>query len=306
LSKKKASRQKRSFSLNVKRFIGRISDGFGIISRDRISVYAAQATLFIVISSIPFVMLLFSLSQFIIPDRIYDFLISFGNSLPGSAKNLYMNIIDEMYARPAMNLISITAATTFWTASRGIAAVRGGIATVYKAYKNRDFFRGIALSLIYTAAFVALIIALVLVLLFGEQLFTLLSSKFTLIAKFGGIFRYRIVIFFIFLTLFFNLLYYTVGKRAHLFGRRFFEHLPGAVISSAAWVLFSYFYSLYTLIFSGASYIYGSLAAIVLLMLWLYFCMMILLFGAEINKLLAMRRRSAARAGLRSDAALDD
>ena len=299
-------KQKRSFTVNLKAFFGRIGDAFDIIARDRISVYAAQATLFIVISSIPFVMLLFSLSSFIIPDRIYDFLISFGNSLPGSAKSLYMNIIDEMSARPAMNLISITAVTTFWTASRGIAAVRGGIATVYKAYKHKGFFRGIAVSLIYTAAFVALIIALVLVLLFGEQLFTILSAKFALIAHFSGLFRYRIIIFFAFLTLFFNLLYFAVGKRAHLFGGRFFEHLPGAVVSAASWVLFSYFYSLYTLIFSGASYIYGSLAAIVLLMLWLYFCMMILLFGAEINKILAMRRRSAARARLRLDSELDD
>ncbi|MBQ8523816.1 MAG: YihY/virulence factor BrkB family protein [Clostridia bacterium] len=298
-------KQKRSFSISLRRFFSRISDAFDIIARDRISVYAAQATLFIVISSIPFVMLLFSLSQFIIPDRIYDFLISFGNSLPGSAKSLYMNIIEEMYARPAMNLISITAVTTFWTASRGIAAVRGGIATVYKAYKHKGFFRGIIISLIYTAVFVALIIALVLVLLFGEQLFNILSGKFALIARFSGVFRYRIVIFFIFLTLFFDLLYYAVGKRAHLFTGKFFEHLPGAVISSAAWVLFSYFYSLYTLIFSGASYIYGSLAAIVLLMLWLYFCMMILLFGAEVNKILAMRRRSTMRSKLRSDSLID-
>ncbi len=299
-------KKKRSALIDIKGFLGRIADIFDIITRDRISVYAAQATLFIVISSIPFVMLLFSLSQFIIPDRIYDFLISFGNSLPSSVKTLYLGIIDEMYARQAMNLISITAVTTFWTASRGIAAVRGGIATVYKAYKNKGFLRSIAISLLYTAAFIVLIIALVLVLLFGEQLFDILSGRFSFIARFNGIFRYRIGIFFIFLTLFFDLLYYTVGKRAHLFRGRFIEHMPGALLASAAWVLFSYFYSLYTLVFTNASYIYGSLAALVLLMLWLYFCMMILLFGAEINKILAMRRRSAAQARLRADAQLDD
>ena len=298
-------KKNRSFTINLKRIFARVSDTFNIIARDRISVYAAQATLFIVISCIPFIMLLLSLSQFIIPDRIYDLLISFGESLPGSVKSLYMTIIDEISARPAMDLISIAALAAFWTASRGIAAVRGGIATVYKAYKNKGFFRGIVISLVYTAVFIVLIIALVLALLFGEQFYNLLSSKIEFMAGFSGIFRYRIVIFFIFLTFFFALVYYTVGKRAHLFSGRFFEHMPGAVLSSASWVLFSYAYSLYTLIFSGASYIYGSLAAIVLLMLWLYFCMMILLFGAEVNKILAMRRRSAARAKLRSDSAID-
>lgn len=251
-------------------------------------------------------MLLLSLSQFIIPDRIYELLFSFGNTLSGSIQDFYLTIVGEMYERPAMNLISISAVTAFWTASRGISAVRGGIATVYKAYKNKGFFKSIAISLLYTAVFIVLIIALVLVLLFGEQLFDILSAKFAFIARFNGIFRYRIGIFFIFITLFFDLLYYTVGKRAHLFRGRFIEHMPGALLSSAAWVLFSYFYSLYTLVFSGASYIYGSLAALVLLMLWLYFCMMILLFGAEVNKILAMRRRSAAQARLRADAQLDE
>ena len=81
-------KKKRSFTINLKRIFARVSDTFNIIARDRISVYAAQATLFIVISCIPFIMLLLSLSQFIIPDRIYDILISFGESLPGSVKSL--------------------------------------------------------------------------------------------------------------------------------------------------------------------------------------------------------------------------
>ncbi|MBS5724524.1 MAG: YihY/virulence factor BrkB family protein, partial [Clostridiales bacterium] len=58
----------------------------------------------------------------------------------------------------------------------------------------------------------------------------------------------------------------------------------GAIFAALGWVLFSYFYSLYIQYFPSASYLYGSLAAIVFLMLWLYICMMILIYGAEINK----------------------
>lgn len=289
-------KEKKSFAISIRAVFKKIADAFGIIARDRISVYAAQASFFIVISSIPFIMLLFSLSQYVIPDKVYDFLISFGTSLPGSAKTLYMTLVDEMYTRPAMKLISLTALTTFWTASRGIAAVRGGISTVYKSFKHRNAFRGIVVSLVYTAAFIALIIALIIVLLFGEQIFNMLSARFDIIARFSGIFRYRVEFFFVFLTFFFTLLYYTVGRHAHLFSGRFFEHFPGAIVAAAGWVLFSYFYSLYTIIFSDASYIYGSLTAIVLLMFWLYCCMMILLFGAEFNKLFAMRKKDNIKA----------
>ena len=49
-------------------------------------------------------------------------------------------------------------------------------------------------------------------------------------------------------------------------------------------MLFSYLYSLYVRLFPRASYLYGGLALLIVWMLWLYFCMIIFLIGAEINK----------------------
>ena len=60
-------------------------------------------------------------------------------------------------------------------------------------------------------------------------------------------------------------------------------------------MLFSYFFSLYIEYFPTASYIYGSLATVVLFMLWLYFCMIILLIGAEANKLLHIMRNKPSK-----------
>ena len=59
--------------------------------------------------------------------------------------------------------------------------------------------------------------------------------------------------------------------------------MPGALFTGAGWILFSYIFSVYINNFSNYSRIYGSLTAIVLLMLWLYSCMTILLYGAEVN-----------------------
>ena len=63
------------------------------------------------------------------------------------------------------------------------------------------------------------------------------------------------------------------------------DQLPGAVFSTVGWMAFSFAFSLYFSHIGGKnySYMYGSLTAIVLLLLWLYFCMCILFFGAEIN-----------------------
>ena len=60
--------------------------------------------------------------------------------------------------------------------------------------------------------------------------------------------------------------------------------LPGALISTVGWIGCSYGFSIYFNYFGNYSYMYGSLTAVVILMLWLYACICILFFGAEINQ----------------------
>ena len=284
-----ANKKSRVFSFRTA--YNRILRVFSVLTEDRVTVYAAQATLFIIISVIPFIMLLFTLSKYIIPDRFYDVMISFAVNIPGGARELYMSIIDEMIARPGMELISLTAVVSFWSASRGINAVRAGVATVYKTPNHKNYFYTVLVSFGYTAVFIVLIIAIVTVLLFGEQIFNMLIGYFKIFKNFEGLLRYRNIVFFIVLALFFSLLYCTVGRRGNFPGRKIKDHIPGALVAAAGWLLFSYFYSFYTLLFSNASYIYGSLTAIILLIFWLYFCMIILMCGAEFNKMFAMHCR---------------
>ena len=63
------------------------------------------------------------------------------------------------------------------------------------------------------------------------------------------------------------------------------SQIPGAVFATAGWIVFSLVFSLYFRLFGNRnfSYMYGSLTAMVLLMLWLYGCICLLFFGAEIN-----------------------
>ncbi len=287
---------KRSHSLSIRSLRVRLAKIIATLSADRVTVYASQASFFTFISTLPLIMLLLSLSRYVLPDRIYDVIISLGESLPGGVRPLFMALVDEVYARPAVKLISLTALVTLWSASRGIGAIRDGVATVYNAPQQRGFFKKAAVTLLYTAVFIVLIVALIVLLLFGEQLFAILSSKFSVLLRFYELFKYRTGIIFAALVLFFNLIYYTAGRRGHSGGSLPRHHLPGAVVAAGGWVLFSYFYSLYTMYFSRMSYIYGSLTAIILLMLWLYFCMIILLCGAEFNKLCAVKRRAREKA----------
>ena len=260
------------------------------MNEDRITVYAAQASFFVVISSIPFIMLLFSLSRYLVPASIYDVVISFGDRLPETTGNLFKTLVDEVYAKPAMKLISVTAVLTFWSTSRSIASIRGGVSTVYKSNSKESFLSGLLSSFVYTAIFIILMLVSLVILLFGDMLMQKLTGRFEFIAEYQYLFKYKTLVIFGLLTLFFHVLFYSAGRNSEITGRSYGSHFPGAILAAAGWVLFSYLFSLYTIYFP-ASYIYGSLTAIILIMLWLYSCMIILMLGAEFNKVCALTRK---------------
>ena len=62
------------------------------------------------------------------------------------------------------------------------------------------------------------------------------------------------------------------------------NQIPGAILAAIACNIISVFYSIYVNIFTGFSFMYGSLTTIVLAMLWIYACMYSVLLGAVINK----------------------
>ena len=63
--------------------------------------------------------------------------------------------------------------------------------------------------------------------------------------------------------------------------------MPGAMISATGWVSFSILFSFFIDNFSNYSKLYGSLAAVMVLLLWMYVCMYIMFIGAEINFILS-------------------
>ena len=70
----------------------------------------------------------------------------------------------------------------------------------------------------------------------------------------------------------------------------FWNSLPGAMFSAVGWAVFSSVYSIYVTHFSRISNIYGSVYAVAISMLWLYFCICILLYGGALNKYVAQWR----------------
>ena len=76
-------------------------------------------------------------------------------------------------------------------------------------------------------------------------------------------------------------------------GTGFFSGLRGAAFAAVGWFVYSRLFEFYIGHFADYSYIYGSLASVIIVMLWLYSCMEILLIGAGVNTISKNRRKTA-------------
>ncbi len=238
-------------------------------------LYAAQASFFVITSAVPFSSLLITIASIFLPDAVFtatDFYLSDG--LDG----ILGMILAEIEEIPDFPLISISTATALWTASKGIGAIRGGIETVYSAQKSKGFFLKCAKNALTTLTFIVFLTSAAVLLLFGDNILALLEIKPNIYSKL------KLPVISAALALSFTYIYRNVAKRSKITAQSFKSHLPGGIFSSLGWIVFSYFYSIYIEYFPSPGKVYGSLAALCLVMLWVYFCMMILLLGAEINK----------------------
>ena len=245
--------------------------------RDKISAYAAQAAFFIILSIIPFLMVFSSLLQYtnvtegmllktitrIMPEYIAPFLVS---------------LIHEVYSR-SMGIISVTAVAAVWSAAKGIQYMADGLNSVHDIEEHRNWFVLRFWAVVYTVAFMAAIVATLLFLVFGNFLHDMLveyspliKSTVDILSRFRGLFMIAVLI------VFFDILFTTLPNRKLTLK----SQLPGAAVCGVAWYLFSIGLSVYVDYFNGFS-MYGSLTTIALIMLWLYFCMYIMMVSAELN-----------------------
>lgn len=248
------------------------------MSEDAVSAYSAYATFFIMISFFPFVMLLLTLLNYI-PITNYEASILNINIMPDLVSSFVFKTIEEINSKVSGTIISITAITSIWSASTGMLALIKGLHSVYKIKEHRNYIKLRIVASLYTLVFIAVLIVTLLILAFGNSVYLgikLMLPSFLDVAL--AIISVRTISAFFILTIFFLFIYKMVPRRK----TKIFNELPGALIAALGWMGFSYLYSYY--IDNVSNYtIYGSLTAVVLLMLWLYFCMYILLFGAEVN-----------------------
>ena len=146
-------------------------------SRDKVTIYSAYAALFLIIAVFPFLMLLLGLIQYVpIPQDLL--LRSIAKVIPQQFMEMVEHIINELMSQSSGTVVSVTAVTAIWASSRGVMGLLYGINAVYHTTDDRNWLVMRSVSILYTVMFLILIIATLLLLVFGNQWWRLWSSFF--------------------------------------------------------------------------------------------------------------------------------
>ena len=270
----------------LKKLYKTIDNFFEKLKKDSVSAYSAQAAFYIIVSAFPFFMFLLTMIQFL-PLTEQDLMDFVSSGIPGSLAPFVINIIQEIYDTSTTTVLSFTAVFALWSASRAFYALIYGLNAVYGYEENRNYFVLRIFASIYTILFALMLLASLALFAFGNRILLTVTQyvpKFEDLALL--VISLRASASMCILILFFLFFYMAIPNHKS----RILAELPGAVATSAGWIGFSYLYSYYIDHLASFSNTYGSLTAIVLLMLWLYACMYMLLLGGELNVCIKIAR----------------
>lgn len=248
------------------------------MSMDHVSAYAAQAAYFLIMSFIPFVLFLTAIVQYT-PLTYREVRQAIIGVVPENLQGFVLNIVAEVFSKSAA-VLPISALMALWSSGKGMQALINGLNTIYHVKETRNWLVNRIYSMFYMFLFVIALIASLLLLVMGSRIHILISDYIPFLGNMiGRILNAKTFLVFVMQFLVFLVLFrYLPNRRASLKSQ-----VPGAFFTAVAWSVFSYLFSLYFTFFPDFSIMYGSLSTLILVMVWLYFCMNFLLYGAEVN-----------------------
>lgn len=251
---------------------------FGHSDSGHLKAYAAEAAFFLVISLVPCILLLLTLIQYT-PITEENIMLAAMEVFPSHINALVVSIVAEVYNK-SVSVIPITAIVAMWSASRGVLSIASGLSWIYEVEEKKNYLYTRIRATFYTLLFVIAIVLCLLVLVFGNLIGAFVVEYIPLFSHvIDLIIDIRVLLSMALLTTVFMVAYRFLPNSKMEMKKQF----PGALFAAVGWIGCSFAFSLYVNIYDGFANMYGSLTTIVLIMLWLYFCMYFVLIGAKIN-----------------------
>ena len=263
--------------MQLKRLAKRIKD-------DRIFGRAAQLSYYFLLALFPLLLFLINILGYLAQegtlfrDRLLLYLAAL---MPGSAFALVRATVDEISVSSGTGKLSFGLLAALWAASNGMGAITDTLNTAYNVKETRGWWRVRLISVCLTIALAILILAALAIVLVGGTIGEALATRFgfgSLFTTVWTIVQWPIALVFVLTT--FNLIY-NFAPNIPSRSRRWIT--PGAFVGVALWLIVSFAFRIYLGYFDSYSVTYGSLGAVIVLMLWFYLSGVAILIGGEVN-----------------------
>ncbi|APG59322.1 YihY/virulence factor BrkB family protein [Christiangramia salexigens] len=271
-----------------KRIISQVKD-------DHVQIVSAGIGFYFFLALFPAIAALVSIYSLVLdPLQVQEQMASLTEILPSQAHEIISGILERMANEPDQKLgwsMAFGLLLSLWSANKGTAALFEGINIAYNESDSRNFFKKKALTLLFTLGGILMGILGVLIVI----LFPAFIEKFYLpdtLQNLLGVLRWVIIGSLLVFGL--DLIYKVAPHRDN---PRFSWVTWGAVIATFLWIGGSLLFSWYVNNFGSYGDLYGSFAAVIILLLWFFLTSFVVLLGAEINSEMEHQTRKDTTVG---------
>ena len=215
-----------------------------------------------------------------------------GRLAPGSASALVQSVINQTFKNSSGIKLAAGILGALWAASGGMGAVVVSLNVIHSVTETRPWWKQKLTVVGLTVSLAALIIIALVMVLYGGKVGQVIATHVGL----GNAFRMALKflqwpVSFAAMFLSFSIVYYFAPD---LEDRKWYWVTPGAVTGVALWLIASLGFRIYLHFFNSYSATYGSLGAVIILMLWLYMTGFAILIGGEVNWVIENEDKKAA------------
>lgn len=254
------------------------------IQEDNVFGRAAELSYYFLLALFPFLIFLTSIIGFVLGSgtgmrhQLFNYL---ARIMPPSAFQLIDNTMLEVSKSSTGGKLSFGILAALWAASNGLTAITESLNTAYDLTETRPWWKQRLTAISLTIALSVFIIGALVLVVAGGHIADSLARTYGLGEAFPlawKIIQWPVVLGCMIVA--FALIYFFAPD---LHKQAWKWLTPGAAIGVALWLLVSLGFRVYLHFFDSYSATYGSLGAVIILMLWLYFTGAAVLIGGEIN-----------------------
>jgi membrane protein len=251
------------------------------ISNDNVTGRSAQLAYYFLFSMFPFLLFLIALLGYVpIPDLLDQIMALLAPVLPGEAHTLLRDTVHDLVTNQKGGLLSFGIVVALWSASAAVAAIADSLNRAYSVSEGRPYWKVRGIAILLTVALAVMLIASMVLIMFGPQLGHLIAAKVGLGTAFDvtwNVLRWPVILFLLVLAT--AIVYYFAPDVE----QDWKWITPGSLLAVVAWILASLAFSYYVNNFGNYNATYGSIGAVIVLLTWMYLTGFFLLVGGEIN-----------------------